>query len=317
MASKFMSGTVCLVVAVVCCSVTYAGTADLNESFNDVALVGTVPADWAVYTRGATTSAHWVEERIPGQYALHFRRGSTSSPGTAYFTGDMTTGDGFIFEGQIKDIQGSVMVQKGRDVGDSGNAACVHVRSGALAFDGNGQGYVLGVTESSKLCVWGGLDVLAGSIMTEGQSWASASLSLDGEPYVMADDVEHRLDFSANGSTLTVSLYTTDTTPVLLGTLEYECGTHENDPGYMEPGYFGLRGVPQNSDSDVWLWNLVSVITLGDDMCTYVVELGYALTADLNHDCYVEWADFGIFASQWQECNDPGVAGCQTNWLEE
>jgi len=39
-------------------------------------------------------------------------------------------------------------------------------------------------------------------------------------------------------------------------------------------------------------------------------ECGYGQwayrSADLNQDCYVDWADFGIFASHWLECTDPG-----------
>lgn len=46
------------------------------------------------------------------------------------------------------------------------------------------------------------------------------------------------------------------------------------------------------------------------DTCAEVFTKGYALSADLNQDCYVEWADFGIFASQWQECVNPTDSGC-------
>lgn len=42
----------------------------------------------------------------------------------------------------------------------------------------------------------------------------------------------------------------------------------------------------------------------------------YGLSADLNADCYVEWADFGTFASQWQQCMDPNDANCDEPWNE-
>lgn len=38
-------------------------------------------------------------------------------------------------------------------------------------------------------------------------------------------------------------------------------------------------------------------------------------SADFNLDCYVEWADFGFFASQWQNCTDPAPP-CNYNPFE-
>lgn len=40
------------------------------------------------------------------------------------------------------------------------------------------------------------------------------------------------------------------------------------------------------------------------DMLTQYLE------ADMNRDCYVEWADFGVFAAQWQQCTDPAQPDC-------
>lgn len=48
--------------------------------------------------------------------------------------------------------------------------------------------------------------------------------------------------------------------------------------------------------------------------CSEAITMGFGLGADLNSDCYVEWADFGIFASQWQECVNPGDTGCDHVW---
>lgn len=50
------------------------------------------------------------------------------------------------------------------------------------------------------------------------------------------------------------------------------------------------------------------------DDCEEALSFGYNLSADLNSDCYVEWADFGIFASQWQQCMNPTDAACDTPW---
>jgi len=38
------------------------------------------------------------------------------------------------------------------------------------------------------------------------------------------------------------------------------------------------------------------------------------LNADLNEDCYVNWADFGVFAGQWLRCTDPANSDCDQYW---
>lgn len=48
--------------------------------------------------------------------------------------------------------------------------------------------------------------------------------------------------------------------------------------------------------------------------CDEVQALGYGLATDFNGDCYVEWADFGTFAADWQQCMDPQDAGCTHPW---
>ena len=51
--------------------------------------------------------------------------------------------------------------------------------------------------------------------------------------------------------------------------------------------------------------------------CAEVHSRGYGLAADLVQDCYINWADFGIFASQWLMCDDPerfDEPGCEANW---
>ena len=35
------------------------------------------------------------------------------------------------------------------------------------------------------------------------------------------------------------------------------------------------------------------------------------LTADFNHDCFVDWADFSVFAQQWLKCGDLDDPNCQ------
>lgn len=49
-------------------------------------------------------------------------------------------------------------------------------------------------------------------------------------------------------------------------------------------------------------------------ICADAIARGYRIVADLNEDCYVEWADFGIFAAHWQMCNDPAQTSCDHPW---
>jgi len=44
--------------------------------------------------------------------------------------------------------------------------------------------------------------------------------------------------------------------------------------------------------------------------CADVWERGLGLAADLNHDCYVNWQDFSVFAGQWLQCNNPEDENC-------
>jgi len=48
--------------------------------------------------------------------------------------------------------------------------------------------------------------------------------------------------------------------------------------------------------------------------CEEAVGGGYAIRADLNGDCYVNWADFSVFAADWLRCNDPEDPGCESTW---
>jgi len=46
------------------------------------------------------------------------------------------------------------------------------------------------------------------------------------------------------------------------------------------------------------------------DTCAERWQAGEGLLADLNQDCYVNWADFTLFADQWLACNDPQDPNC-------
>lgn len=61
------------------------------------------------------------------------------------------------------------------------------------------------------------------------------------------------------------------------------------------------------------MWDNITVYRKPVD-CAQARGDGWGLQADLNQDCHVEWADFGIFASQWQQCMEPDTAGCTAPW---
>jgi hypothetical protein len=42
-----------------------------------------------------------------------------------------------------------------------------------------------------------------------------------------------------------------------------------------------------------------------------ICECARIIAADLNGDCYVDWADFVIFSSQWLECSNPFDPACE------
>ena len=50
------------------------------------------------------------------------------------------------------------------------------------------------------------------------------------------------------------------------------------------------------------------------DTCAEVLAMGHSIQVDLNDDCYVNLADFAIFAAQWLDCIDPTDASCAKPW---
>jgi len=61
----------------------------------------------------------------------------------------------------------------------------------------------------------------------------------------------------------------------------------------------------QQADVEAYLFNKYGT-TAPPQECG---DWGY-YAQDLNHDCYVNLADFGVFVSQWMSCTDPQGAGC-------
>ncbi|OHB57814.1 MAG: hypothetical protein A2Y12_17305 [Planctomycetes bacterium GWF2_42_9] len=67
-----------------------------------------------------------------------------------------------------------------------------------------------------------------------------------------------------------------------------------------------------------WHWmtsDTIPFISAGvvntSSVCPDVWASGEGLTADLNQDCYVTFADFVQFAAEWLNCNNPSDVDCQ------
>lgn len=86
--------------------------------------------------------------------------------------------------------------------------------------------------------------------------------------------------------------------------------------GILAAQYPNFRNI--ESVDEVFFFNYSGTCTWNFDNITVwyeQMECGDRglLAADLNEDCYVEWADFGTFAGQWQQCTDPNGQGCTSD----
>jgi len=50
--------------------------------------------------------------------------------------------------------------------------------------------------------------------------------------------------------------------------------------------------------------------------CASAISMGFGNYFDVNHDCYVNFADFAQFAQSWMNCIDPADSECSKPWLE-
>lgn len=72
----------------------------------------------------------------------------------------------------------------------------------------------------------------------------------------------------------------------------------------------GSTGYADSDEFVIYFTNRTAPAVCGDVLTQY-------LEADLNVDCYVEWADFGVFAGQWQQsnCQEPDwCSGADMNY---
>jgi len=76
-----------------------------------------------------------------------------------------------------------------------------------------------------------------------------------------------------------------------------------------------ILAMPFGGSSNAYAYIAALIIEAANPAsCAEVQDWGLSLQADLNGDCYVNWQDFTLFASQWLFCNDPEDPNCTTNW---
>ena len=73
-----------------------------------------------------------------------------------------------------------------------------------------------------------------------------------------------------------------------------------------------------NYDSNVipghGAWPAVGMMTWIRSSCQDMIDAGQGNIADLNEDCYVNFADFTILAKDWMRCNVPTDPNCEITW---
>ena len=89
---------------------------------------------------------------------------------------------------------------------------------------------------------------------------------------------------------------------------------------------FLIRYEVETDDTDSWFafWSTESsnnapvlLIDYGPPAnCAEALAAGFSLLADLNSDCFVNLADFAMFASQWLQCIDPSDQDCDEPWAQ-
>jgi len=72
----------------------------------------------------------------------------------------------------------------------------------------------------------------------------------------------------------------------------------------------GLHG-PDAAD---WVAPEIVVSGIYPGTCAEAIQQGYSVAGDFNGDCYVNWADFTIFAADWLRCVDPDDPNCEQPW---
>jgi len=102
----------------------------------------------------------------------------------------------------------------------------------------------------------------------------------------------------------------------------YGDGTTMTDSGTRVTRFGRHHGDVSLDDYKVWdealsdtaMYNDYIGFTPPPENCSQAIAEGYGLATDLNADCYVNWADFSIFAADWLRCMDPGNVDCEKPW---
>ena len=94
-------------------------------------------------------------------------------------------------------------------------------------------------------------------------------------------------------------------------------------PGKLYDAYFDFNGVFSNdvhyvrvyreaagADTGMFFDSFASAIVMYPNSCEEVALFGWSIKSDINSDCYINFLDYAILASQWLKCNDPKNPDC-------
>jgi ligand-binding SRPBCC domain-containing protein len=136
------------------------------------------------------------------------------------------------------------------------------------------------------------------------QTFGSYMLTNDGQTVLIEGyfNLTSDCEFTAVEIEFTLSQPTADTSR-----------TYGTVYSYSSPS-FGTFSSNNMGDGPLDDQTVMAIVDIGPTDCDEVKQEGYQLPQDLNGDCYVDLADFALFASAYLSCNDPTDSDCTPNW---
>jgi len=188
--------------------------------------------------------------------------------------------------GELYDTS-SLIVDSGGDTGGVGYAFATDNSTVSLLTGQLGCLYTGGAISTFVPCGSSSVNITGGSVNTFAAS-DSSTTTIHGKNFVLGKDEDYHSELTLDGNRVL---------------------------GIMAP----LSG--EWADGTPWTMYIVrndpnAVIRLIPTDCDAAKFVGYRLESDLNGDCYVNFSDFGEFALQWLQCNNPQDSRCISNWPE-
>lgn len=78
---------------------------------------------------------------------------------------------------------------------------------------------------------------------------------------------------------------------------------------------FHCDGELHGPDAADWIAPEIVITGVYPGTCAEVIDQGYGIAADINHDCYVNWGDINALMLQFSLCMDPADEDCERPWF--